>query len=245
MPVLADDIKFYRSETMDDTPKNGGRLSNQEIPDGPNNVWLDGSSEEKKNGAVHYRKIFIKNINDEGLAFLNPKFFIEAPAWGDNSVVLMAGTQTDTQAEAETYNRFYGATFLHSRPKEGDTAITFNVVAGNGLGGHEIYRDGDLIRISSDARVDIGGGRTQFIRLAKGGVSWSKTNETEVTLTFANGEELYSGYYGPNIKVSSVIEFDDIVAKEAVSVWEKRTIPADANPHTSNQVVVAITGESE
>lgn len=211
MAIQTSEIKWYKSMVVNDTTGNGGVLSANEIPDGvKNNVWPDVPQSERSGGSVKYRKTFIKVANDEDLTLITPRLFIETRTPGDDSVVLMSGTQTDTQMEADDYTRFYGAGDLNADASIGDGVITVNVESGNESGGHEIFQDGDLIRISNKTSVDAGSGTTEFLRLASsGGVSW---NGTLATLTFDTGVLLEAAYLASNSKVASVIEVSDVVA---------------------------------
>ncbi|MEO5362456.1 MAG: hypothetical protein H7838_02340 [Magnetococcus sp. DMHC-8] len=342
MAIQANEIKWYKSAVVNDTASNGGTLSASECLDGvKNNVWPDVSQAERLSGSIKYRKTFIKVANDDDLALLNPLIFVETRTPGDDSIVLLPGTQTDTQAQVTGYTRFYGAASLDVHANPGDGTLLVNVENGNGLGGHEIFRNGDLVRISDKSSVEDGSGNTELVRLAgSNAVAW---NGNQATLTLASGVLLANAYLAAHTKVASVIEADDIEASvtnwsessaagtydeltspvhpdhigsveqnwtitftgssqfncqgntlglvgtgsigggpfaplnpdfnkpyftladglppwggswvatdtihftthpAAVAVWEKRTVPAGANSHSGNKVVVAITGES-
>jgi len=211
MSIAAGEIKLYRSETVNDTDSNGGVMSTTEVADGvKNNVWPDVPQAERTAGSVKYRKAFIKVANDDDLALVDPRIFVETHTPGDDSIVLMTGTQADTQAEADDYTRFYGAGDLDANVSAAATIIDVNVEVGNDSGNHEIFQNGDLIRISDKASVDAGTGNVEFLRLdATTGVSW---NGLKATLTFESGVELANGYTATETRVASVIEADDIKA---------------------------------
>ncbi len=213
MPIQSTEIKLYKSATANDTPSNGGVMSTNEVADGiKNNVWPDVPQAERTAGSIKYRKSFIKIANDDDITLVDPRIFIETHTPGDDSIVLMAGTQTDTQAAADDYTRFYGAGDLNADAIAAATSITVNVESGNesGVGNHEIFQNGDLIRISDKTSVDAGTGSTEFLRLdATTGVSW---NGTVATLTFEAGAELANAYLAVDTRVASVIEPSDISA---------------------------------
>ncbi|MBF0358951.1 MAG: hypothetical protein HQL70_10115 [Magnetococcales bacterium] len=216
MAIQTTEIKWYKPTIVNDTTANGGSLSANEIPDGvKNNVWPDVPQAERTTGSVKYRKSFIKVENDDDLTLIEPKIFIETHTPGDDSIVLISGTQTDTQAEADDYTRFYGAGDLDANVAALDTTIDVNVEPGNAAAGHEIFQDGDLIRISDQTSVDDTSGNSEFIQLAAtSAVSW---NGDKATLTFAAGASLANSYLAAETKVSSVIEAANIEA--SVDTW--------------------------
>ena len=210
MPIDSTEIKLYKSATVNDTNSNGGVMSTTEVADGiKNNVWPDVPQAERVAGSIKYRKTFIKVANDDDLVLVDPRIFIETHTPGDDTIVLMAGTQTDTQAEADDYTRFYGAGDLDANVSAGASTIDVNVENGNTSGADEIFQNGDLIRISDKASVDAGTGNTEFLRLdATTGVSW---NGNKATLTFESGVTLDNAYVtGDTPRIASVLELSDI-----------------------------------
>ena len=209
MAIQTSEIKLIKPVTVNDTTANGGRMSATEVADGvKNNVWPDVPQAERTAGSVKYRKLFIKIANDDDLALIDPKIFIETHTPGDDTIVLMAGTQTDTQAQADDYTRFYGTGDLDADVSSGVSSIAVNVEPGNASGGDNIFQNGDLIRISSQDGVDSPTGETEFLRLdASSGVSW---NGNKATLTFESGVTLANGYTAANTRVGSVLETADI-----------------------------------
>ena len=241
MSIAAGEIKLYRSETVNDTDSNGGVMSTTEVADGvKNNVWPDVPQAERTAGSVKYRKAFIKVANDDDLALVDPRIFVETHTPGDDSIVLMTGTQADTQAEADDYTRFYGAGDLDANVSAAATTVDVNVEVGNDSGNHEIFQNGDLIRISDKASVDAGTGNVEFLRLdATTGVSW---NGLKATLTFESGVELANGYTATETRVASVIEADDI---EATSTGWGESSTSGTYDETTYPVVLDSIGSIE
>ncbi|MEO5355223.1 MAG: hypothetical protein H7835_18710 [Magnetococcus sp. XQGC-1] len=241
MSIVASELKLYAAAVANDTTANGGAISGTEIIGGvKNNIWPDVSQAERTSGSVKYRKVFIKVVNAQSLALTNARIFIETPTPGDDSVVLMAGTPTDTQAEADDYTRFYGAGILDANISAGASTLAVNVETGNAATGANIFRDGDLIRVSDKATVDAAPGNTEFVRLASsGGVSWSGN---KATLTLDSGVTLANAYTASNTRVASVLEVASIADSQAV--WQRRTVPAGAASLSGDKVIMAISGES-
>ena len=241
MAIQTSEIKWYRSSAVNDTVSNGGRLSAQEVPDGvKNNVWPDVPQSERTAGSTKYRKTFIKVDNDADLTLISPRIFVETQTPGDDSVVLMAGTQTDTQGDATAYTRFFGTGDLDSDASVTDTTLTVNVEPGNASGGHEIFQNGDLIRISDKTSVDAASGNVEHLRLANpDGVSW---NGDQATLTFEAGSAITAAYLAANTRVASVIEAVDITT--AFDGWSESAV-AGTYDETSNPPVMDHVGTIE
>lgn len=212
MAILSSEIKWYKSQIVNDTVGNGGLMSANEIPDGvKNNVWPDVPQAERVVGSTKYRKTFIKIANDDDLALIEPRIFVETHTPGDDTVVLLAGTQTDIQNDVAGYTRFYGAGDLDGDLLAGDGSLDVTVETGNGADGHAIFQNGDLIRISDKTSVDAIDGNAEFLRLAAtGGVVW---NNNLATLTLASGVTVGFNYFTGSTRVASVLESDDIMAR--------------------------------
>ncbi|MEO5332859.1 MAG: hypothetical protein H7839_12620 [Magnetococcus sp. YQC-5] len=229
MTIQTSEIKWYKSQIVNDTSSNGGLMSTNEIADNvKNNVWPDIPQSERTAGSIKYRKTFIKIANDDDLALLNPRIFVETQTPGDDSVVLLAGTQTDTQTDVLGYTRCYGAGNLDSNGTIGDTTVHVTVETGNGSGGNEIFKNGDLIRISDKTSVDAVDGNTEFLRLAStNAVSW---NGTLATLTLASGVTLGFNYQASATRVASVMEPTDI--KATFTGWQESSASGTYNEAT-------------
>ncbi|MEO5345864.1 MAG: hypothetical protein H7834_05740 [Magnetococcus sp. YQC-9] len=211
MAIQANEIKWYQPRAINDGPTNGGRMSAIEIPDNvKNNVWPDVPQAERTSGSVKYRKSFIKIANDDDLALIAPRLFIETQTPGDDRVVLLAATQNDTQQEAIGYTRCYGTGNLDGDLMAGDATLMVVVEPGNGADGDEIFRNDDLIRVSDQPSLDATQGKSEFLRLtATNAVSW---NGNLATLTLADGSRPGFNYLAAETRVASVIEGADIAA---------------------------------
>ncbi|MBF0262456.1 MAG: hypothetical protein HQL97_11570 [Magnetococcales bacterium] len=217
MAIQASEIKWYRSRVVNDGPTNGGTMSALEIQDGvKNNVWPDVPQAERNAGSVKYRKSFIKIANDDDLALTAPRLFIETGTPGDDRVVVLAATQTDTQAEASGYTRCYGIGFLDGPILADDASLQVVVEPGNAAEGDAIFQDGDLIRVSDQSSLDAPTGNSEFLRLASSNaVTW---NGNLATLTLADGNRPARNYAAGVTKVASVIEGADITT--GLSDWQ-------------------------
>ena len=237
MPIQSNELRFYKATTVNDTASNGGRLSAVEIPDGvKNNVWPDVPQGERLAGSTKLRKVFIKVANDADIKLIDPRVFVETPTPGDDRVLLIPGTQTDTQGDLTGSERMYGAGNLDADVSAGATSLDVNCEAA----ADAIFQDGDLIRISDKDGVDDASGNVEFIRLADpGGVSW---NGDKASLTFADGQALLVGYAAANTRVASVIEPADVTAQ--VDGWTESSV-AGTFDETGHPVITDSIGTVE
>jgi len=107
MALSAENIKFYAcSNWSAEDETHGGTIDlGNEIPaSGINNIFDDVSDNERQEGDVEWRKIYIRNENDQ--AWENVKCWIEqnTPAENDEIYISASGTNNDTWATASGYN---------------------------------------------------------------------------------------------------------------------------------------------
>jgi hypothetical protein len=208
MPIIASEIKMYKSATVSDGSANGGRMSAVEAVSGvKNNIWPDVPETERTAGSTKYRKIFIKIADTENLALQGPNLYFTQRTPGDDYVVMMAGTQTNTQGDLTGSERIYGCGALNSNVSSGASSVTVNVETG-AHGASGIFQNGDTVWISDGSNAE------KHLLHSSTGVSW---NGTQATLTFAGSETLASSYLAANTVVASVYAPSDI--QTSVSNW--------------------------
>lgn len=161
MPIIAAEIKMYRSAVVNDGGTNGGRMSNIIVTDNvKNNLWPDVSSSERAAGSTKYRKTFIKFENAAGLAAITPKVFLEDVTTGDDRMAFFAGTHTQTDVQSGIGSpRLYGAGRLNANVSIGATSITVLVEAA----ADALFLNGDTLRISDKTFVDSVTGNEEYI----------------------------------------------------------------------------------
>jgi hypothetical protein len=125
MALSLDDIKHYRSETVTDTPENGGRVDfTKEIPDGVKyNLFPRVSYNERINGYTRFRKEFIANRNAENEVAYGVLYCIIKPSNGGDRFYIRAGNQTDIQADVENAWDWTGGGKLYVDVPAGATQI--------------------------------------------------------------------------------------------------------------------------
>jgi hypothetical protein len=202
MSIIASEIKWYQAEEMSDATTNGGKMSATEAPDLTKNaIFPDVPQSERTAGSTKYRKVFIKIANDDDLTFFDPKIFVENYTPGDDSIMIFAGTQTDTQNDITGSERVYGAGQLDADVSAAAGSIT---VATEGAA-FAMFQDGDTIRISDKADID-GAGNEEY-HVISGAPSYAVDVATiNLVGTLANG------YTAASTRVTSVIEPADILS---------------------------------
>lgn len=238
MTILASELKFYKSATVNDTTANGGVMATNEITDNlKNNLWPDVPAAERTAGSVKYRKIFLKVANDDDLTFYTPLLFVETPTPGGDRVVIHGGTQTNTRNDLTGTERLYGNGRLNANLQVGATSLT----VATELGADLIFQNGDLIRISDKTSVDDPNGNEEFIRLAaSNAVSW---NGDLATLTLESGKSVANAYQATTTRVASCIETSDI--KTSFDNWTESSSAGTYNEATYPPLLDNISGIEE
>jgi hypothetical protein len=167
MPILTNELKWYRSALQSDTPPaaNGGRMTLTEIVSGvKNNLFPDVSQAQRAAGVTHLRKAFIGVRNAATLTLMDPKVSIESGTPGDSYVLLYAGTQNDT-ADGVT-GRSYGYGTLSAPAILGATSLSATAEhAAFASMTPKPFQAGDLIRIDARDTV-LGTGAFEYRTIA-------------------------------------------------------------------------------
>lgn len=204
MPILPTEIKWMRSTTVADSPANGGRLSKNEIADGiKNNIFPDVPQAERMAGSLKYRKVFIKFANPDNLLAIAPKLFVETQTPAADTVVIFPGSFTDTQALITGNERVYGSGKTQSAVAANATSLDVMTEGVN----FNIFRNGDLIRISDKTSVSDTAGAEEFATIS--GVPTYIGDLAHLSLTaplsnhFEAGAKVASCYQPGDLKATS------------------------------------------
>ncbi|MEO5330553.1 MAG: hypothetical protein H7839_00910 [Magnetococcus sp. YQC-5] len=208
MPIENFQIKFMKSQAVNDAPNNGGRMSDVEAANSvKNNVWPDVPASERTAGSTKYRKLFIKIANPDNLQMYDAHVFVQKPTPAGDRVVFFAGTQRDTQSDVSgATNILYGSGHLNSDVLMNATVLSVNVEEPDDV----IFRPGQTIRIFNKVSVDDNSGTEEFLTLGSdpSAVSW---NGSLATLTLAAGESVLNNYSASNTMVASVLKAGNVV----------------------------------
>lgn len=197
MSIQASDIVWRRAAENSDLTTNGGRITHTLIPNGvKNSVFPDLSQAERTAGLTRYRKVGIHIANDDDLALLNGKVFVETYTPGDDHVTFFPGNHLDTQDDITGSERQYGAGQLFAPANVG--ANTIEVMTEDAS--LDVFQDGDTIRISNKDTVDAETGTTEYHVIS--GAPVYDGDKATITLV---GTLAY-GYSAANTRVASVYE---------------------------------------
>jgi len=205
MPILASELKFYKSQTVSDSAGNGGRMSDDAIPSGAvGNLFQAVGESERTAGSLKYRKLFCKNANDDQLTLTFPKIFLDKYTPGDDLVTFFAGTHTNTQAAITGSEKEYGCGKLDQNAIVGATDVDVLV---EDSGDHP-FEDGDKIRISDLFNVADLSGTEEFVTIVG---APTVVGGDVINIVFAPA--LVNGYSASDTRVMNVYEPADVVAE--------------------------------
>lgn len=206
MTISASDFVWRAPRTVSDTPaSNGGRMGSTIIADATKNaLFPDVTQAQRTAGAVHNRKAFIHVSSVANVALLDAKVWINEITASDDFVVLIPGTQTDT--EDAISGRGYGAATLHLNADAGDSSLDIVPEGLAALGNLTPFVAGDTIRISDGTNAEYHV------------IDTITDNTTHWTLAL-DGTTLANAYNQTGTLVSAVIEVASVAAAiDTVSV---------------------------
>lgn len=213
MAIQSSEINLYQSQVVNFTNSNGGKISTTVIQPGLSNTWWPVVSEAQLiSGAVQWRKSFVRIDNAQNTPGTNLRVSLWKPTAAEDVIYLASGTQTDIQSDITTPDLF-GAGTLNSNITASVT-VTFDVVVEDGT--VITFRDGDLIRISSESAIGVGNAEYATISGTPSIVG------DVVTITISG--PLQNSYSPTTTFVSSVIETASVIGT------------------TTNKVVTSVNG---
>lgn len=153
------EVKLFRALTNNDLSANGGRESYNEILSGVmNNVFPNVSHSERVAGTTRYRKIFLRNTDDEQFFLFNSRFWVDKISLADDYYRIAVGTPTDTQGDIGAYD-FFGTGRFEAARTAGQSSIDINF-GDTDLDG--VMAPGDKLYITDKKNVDDTGHNDEF-----------------------------------------------------------------------------------
>lgn len=204
MPIIASELRAYKSLQVSDTAaSNGGRMSFNAVASGVNNnIFPDVPQAERLAGSTKMRKVFYKNTNSANLPLYNARLFVENYTQGDDAVYMKLGTQTDVQSGLSGSEKRYGCGKLDATVSAGANSIQVLLEDAT----TQFFQNGDKIRISNKTTVDAASGTDEFVTINAAPVLAGSV----VTLTFTPA--LANGYTATASRVANVYEHGDLQA---------------------------------
>lgn len=150
MPIAANHVQFFKAQTNNDLPENGGQISTTLVADGvKNNIFPDASKSERLNGSTKYRKLFLGLRNPDNTAAIDVKLFVLRPTQAQDAVLMVEATGVSTQGEISAANRRWGSGILFAEASVGSTTIT--VTPEQTI--HDVFKVGDTIAITTRSEI--------------------------------------------------------------------------------------------
>jgi hypothetical protein len=174
MSIEASELKLYKSAIVSDTVANGGRMGTVEITSGvATNVFPNVTQSERTAGITRYRKTYTKVYDASSETLYNHKAFIKKQSPADDYVQVKAGTNTDTQAEADDYTGWLGCGKVNASVALDSTSVEvlFEAASGIQAGDKAWLSDGtneEYLTVSSDSTAVTWVGSTATIILTTG-----------------------------------------------------------------------------
>lgn len=231
MSILASELVWRQSAVMVSGASNGGRMTATAIPSGvKNNVWPDVPQSERTSGSTKYRKVFIHVANDDDLALIAPRVFVETATPGDDSIMFFPGTFTDTESAISGSERLYGSGALNSNVSGGATSLSVLTEDSS----FNYLRNGDMIRVSNKTSVDDTGGTEEFVTIS------SVPSYAGNVATFNITPALANAYATSSTRVGSCYQPGTVDG--AVASWLETTTLGTYNEATYPVLVDSIGG---
>lgn len=230
MPILAAELKLYKSQVITNDATNGGRMSANEIADAvKNSIFPDVSESQRTAGFSDKRKVHYKVANDADLVASNVLSWIPDITPGGSRVTMIAASALNTQGDLVGTERKYSSARLNADVAAAATVIV--VDAETGSAADTIFQAGDKVFIRE-------GVNEEFVTIAAGGVAWSGE---QATLTLTAG--LLNPYTAAgNTTVSSVLESGTV--QTSVDNWVE-TSTSGTYDEAGNPVVLDNIGSIE
>jgi hypothetical protein len=203
MTITPSEIKNMKSAVNNGTAANGGRMSTIQAVSGVADAYFPrASNAERVAGRTWYAKRFVKVENAANETLTNAGAYLDYPTPADDKILLLAGTQTNTQGDLTGSEAKYGAGFLDAAVDIGDLTLVVNVDAS--AGADNIFRDGMRIRVSDKETPDALAGNESILTISGAPVVVGD----QVTITVAAPG--FDIGYASGAKVSGILEIGDI-----------------------------------
>lgn len=228
MPIVATELKNYRSVNVSESTLNGGLMSNVEVISGvSSNLFANASMQDRSNGGVYYRKMFFKVANIDNLPLIKPRIWQDSNTEGMDRVTFFPASQRNTQGNITGFERQFGLGSLAIGIVANSQTLEVEVEHGP----TEIFRNGDLIRIS-DRVTPMDPGNESWVRI-------DQPPSVTGNLVTLHVESPIPNDYLSGTKVSSVYEASDIVAS-AIGMSVSSSAGSIASPWNDHVIVNGI-----
>jgi hypothetical protein len=163
--MLDTDIKTYLSAEVSSAGTNGGRRGTTLVTSGVvNNVWPHVTKAERTSGSELFRKLFTVAADDDDGTLIAANELLDNPTEGDDYIIALAGTQTDTEADISASADKFGSGLLNTDVAiDGQTILVDVEHLDLATGDDDIFRVGVPIRITNKLTPDAVSGTEQTL----------------------------------------------------------------------------------
>lgn len=203
MSLVTTDIIFRRALAQDDTGTNGGRMAATALADGVKNaLFSDVRQAERLAGSERWRKLFIHFAPSDLSQALDVRVIPYSPTPAGDSVVVYAGTQTDTQSvlTGSLPVRAYGVALLGSIVLAGQSALTVTLEPG----APAIFSAGDAVYLTDKTSLSASAGAEEYATVASVGAASGGSQVVTLSAPIVNG-------YGAGARLASVMQVGDVL----------------------------------
>jgi len=200
MALTAADIKVYKAANNSDTSSNGGAITTNEVVDVVGALFPNVDNAERLSGSTKWRKMFFKVVSNNNTALIAARVYQDVDTQGEDIILMVKGTNTDTQSSILTNNKLYASVNLDTSVVAGSNTIAVNIPSFT----NNWFEIGNTIRISDKLATD-SVGNEEFLLIT--GIA---INGSVITLTLS--DVLVNSYVASVTRVMNVIELGDVVA---------------------------------
>lgn len=241
MSVLTTDIKHYKSSNSNST---GGSITATEILDlSLHNLFDAVSADEAEDGAVEYRKFFVKNTSVD--QWQNVVGWIQTQTLSDSDEIAIGlGTSDDNDGSIVLSPLTAQSVIAVISNLAGDTRTV--TLIGEDVNGNRVT---EVLTLNGTTQVV---GSQSFAKLYNAAVS-SVVGNADVTIKQGAGGTtlgilVRGGYsaitYLTLLSKEEGFKLGNISAGSSQGIWVRRTVNESAEPYSANQAVVNFEGET-
>lgn len=233
MPLATTDIIFRTAAVQSDAAGNGGRMSATELADNVKNaLFADVRQAERLAGSDKWRKLFIHFSPADLSQALDVRVIPYDPTPAGDSVVVYAGTQTNTQSAitGALPSRAYGVAPLSGSASAGATTVTVELEPGTPT----LFAAGDTVYITDKATISAATGAEEYATVASVAAPSGGTQVVTLGAALANSyggsgtarlaSVMLAGDVLPTLSGQAVVSAAGVFTPSAVTLYPRSTV---------------------
>lgn len=240
------EVKLFRALTNSDLSANGGRESYNVIVSGVmNNLFPNVSHGERTAGATRYRKMFMRNTDDEQFFLFNSRFWVDKISTAEDYFRIAIGTPTDTQADVGGH-KYVGTGRSTAARTAGQTQVFVNF-GDDDLDG--VLAPGDKLYITSKKTIDDTGNDEEFAEIDS--IAWAGSLATidlvdplqfSYPISYIDGGTTYYTRIGVYLELGDLNSYADAhVVTSASGTFDATNNPVEGDNESSVEDSITVT----